>query len=298
LRDDPRVPRPLRGARARGDRAAPARQPGRAEPRGPALAEDGQRLSGCDARDIVGAALGARRPALRLSGQASRAPPRDDRGGGRGARAVHDRDPDRDRGDARRADRVAGRDPRARRALRPRPGSDRSELPREAGHQDGRRTGARARRAAVDGSGGACRPRFRLEHPGPAEPELCGLSSAARGGHQRLGRGLAGHDRPREPGGAVARDRGAAGGDRVARAHAGAAAVRVSGVRGRRRALARPRGRAARSPTRRCRRPGARGDLGGRRRRAPTGRDPSGHRLWCPKPPPRVDRNRASRACG
>ena len=77
------------------------------------------------------------------------------RGRRRGARSVHDRDPDRHRRDAGRAARRAARDPRARGALRPRAGGDRPELPREARDADGGRAGAAARGAALDDRGRA-----------------------------------------------------------------------------------------------------------------------------------------------
>ena len=111
------------------------------------------------------------------------------------------------------ADRGAARDPRPPRALRPHPGGDRPELPRQAGHEDGRRAGAVARGAALDGGGGAARARRRDERPGAAEPLLRRLPAAARRRHQRLGRRLARHDRPRQSRGAVARDRAARDGD-------------------------------------------------------------------------------------
>ena len=56
--------------------------------------------------------------------------------------AVHDRDPDRDRRDAGGADRRAARDRGAPSRARPHPGGHRPELPREAGHEDGRPSGA------------------------------------------------------------------------------------------------------------------------------------------------------------
>ena len=129
---------------------------------------------------------------------------------GLSARAVHDRDPDRDRRDPGRADRRAARDPRARRAARPRPGGDRPELPRQAGHAHGRPPGAAARRAAVDGRGGPRRARPGVHVQCPPNLSLRRLPAPARRRDRRLGRRLAGDDRPRQPGGAVARDRAAA----------------------------------------------------------------------------------------
>ena len=59
--------------------------------------------------------------------------------------------------------------------------------------------------------------RRRLARAGAAEPRLRRLSAAPRRGNRRLGRCLAGHDRPRQSRGALARDRATARGDRVAR---------------------------------------------------------------------------------
>ena len=64
-----------------------------------------------------------------------------------------------------------------------------------------------ARRAALDGRGGADRARAGGARAGAAEPRLRRLPAAARRRDRRLGRRLAGHDRPRQPRGAVARDR-------------------------------------------------------------------------------------------
>ena len=61
----------------------------------------GRGVDGADARDDLRPALGARRAALRLARQAAGGAARDAAPRGRGARAVHDRDPDRDRRDAR-----------------------------------------------------------------------------------------------------------------------------------------------------------------------------------------------------
>ena len=115
----------------------------------------GQRLDGDHARDARPS--DSRRTAGRTTARRTSCP----RAGSRRSprrRArdpVHDRDPDRDRRDARGAARRAARDPRARRALRPHPGGDRPELPREAGHAHGRPP--RARRSTT--TSGRSRPR-------------------------------------------------------------------------------------------------------------------------------------------
>ena len=67
---------------------------------------------------------------------------------------------------------------------------------------------------------------------GAAEPRLRRVPAPARRRDRRLGRGVAGHDRPRQPRGAVAGARGARRGDALARARAGAAASRLRGVPG------------------------------------------------------------------
>ena len=61
------------------------------------------------------------------------------------------------------------RDPRSARAARPHPGSDRAELPRQAGHQAGGRAGAGSGRSAVDHRGGAADPAGRCARPGAAQ---------------------------------------------------------------------------------------------------------------------------------
>ena len=90
--------------------------------------------------------------------------------------------------------------------------------------------GAVARRAAVDGGRRPHRARPAHARPGAAEPQLRRVPAPARRRDRRLGRRLAGHDRPRQPRGAVARDRAAARGDASRRARARAAARRLSGV--------------------------------------------------------------------
>ena len=119
---------------------------------------------------------------------------------GRGARPLHHGNPDRHRRDAGGAGRGARGDPGGRAAGA---GGDRPELPREARHEDGGRARRAARGAALDlrRRAGAARP-ADLD-PGAAEPDR-GLRPAARCRHRRLGRRLAGHDRPRQSGGAVA----------------------------------------------------------------------------------------------
>ena len=152
LRDDDRVPGADVRARPRGDRAPAAREPGR---------DDRATSWRCCAASRCRRGSCSRRPSERLSerggphfGSPDKVPARrlETLDAGRRARdPVHDRDPDRHRRDAGRAARRAARDPRAARAARPHPGGDRPELPREAGHEDGRAPGAAARGAALDG---------------------------------------------------------------------------------------------------------------------------------------------------
>ena len=215
LRDDARVPRALRAARARRDRAAAAPEPGRddAATSSPRCGRCRRRWGSCSRR--------RRRPARRAGRPALGSPDKIParrletmRLAGRARDPVHERDPDRHRRDARGADRRAARDAGARRRARARAGGDRPELPREAGHADGRRipsrrststSGRSPSRGSLLGAGRA--------RAGAAEPRLRRLPAAARRRHRRLGRRLAGHDRPRQPRGAVARARAAARGD-------------------------------------------------------------------------------------
>ncbi len=273
LRDDARVSGARRAARARGDRAAAPSEPRRDEPRRARRPARGERLDGDHARDRLRSALGQGDASLRLARQAAGAAARDDRRRGRARDPVHDRDPDRDRRDARGAARGAAGDPRARRALRPHPGGDRPELPRQAGHAHGRPPRARPRRAPLDDRRRPGRARAGPSRPGAAEPLLRRVPAPARRRDRRLGRRLAGHHRPRQPGGAVARARRARGGDALARARARAAASRLRGVPGR--ALARPRGADRDAAPRRRARARARGPLvAGRGRRRAVRRPP------------------------
>ena len=103
------------------------------------------------------------------------------------------------------AARRAARAPDARRRARPPPGGDRPELPRQAGHADGG-----APEPSLDEHLWTIAAARILLGPdvaraGAAEPRLRRLPAPARRGHRRLGRRLAGDDRPRQPRGAVAR---------------------------------------------------------------------------------------------
>ena len=128
-----------------------------------------------------------------------------------------------------------------------------------------RAPGAVARRADLDGARGAGDPAGGRAPAGAAEPLLRRLPAPARVRDRRLGRRLAGDDRPRQPGGAVAGDRAAAGGNGGARLRAGAAAPDLPRVRGRARPLGRPAGGRGDPAARGRVRPRARGALGGGR---------------------------------
>ena len=110
-----------------------------------------------------------------------------------------------------------------------------------------------------------------MARAGAAEPRLRRLPAAARRRHRRLGRRLAGDRRPRQPRGALARDRAAARGDRVARAHARAAPAALPGARGRPRPVGRSGRRPGGAPSLRRDGPRPRGPLGAGRagRRCP-----------------------------
>ena len=205
LRDDARVPRPCREARARGDGAAAASEPRRDEPGG-ARARCGRsrrRWGSC-----------SRRSSERLSAKGGphwaspdkdpAAPPRDDRARRRAADPVHERDPDRDRRDARRAARGARRAARAARAARPPAGGDRPELPRQAGHADGGASGAEPRRSPLDDRGGAARaarttsPCRRRRTSPTTTSRACSTPASTTGAASRRSRSTT--STPRRPG--------------------------------------------------------------------------------------------------
>ena len=229
---------PRREARARRDRPAPAPESRRHDPRRARAPSPGLRLDGDHARDDRRSTRGARWTTLGLAGQAARPPARDDRARRRASDPLHERDPDRDRRDAGRAARRPGSARRAPPPPRPPPGGDRPELPREARHADGRPRRAVARRPPLDDRRGAAAPARRRLGAGAAEPRVRRLSTTPRRRDRRLGRRLAGHDRPRESGGTVAGARAARRRDALARARARAAAARLPGLSQRRVACA------------------------------------------------------------
>ena len=284
LRDDARVPRPLRATRARRDRSPAAPQRGGHVARGARRPEAGRRVDGDHARDDGRPARRARRPALGFARQGAGAPSRDDAARGRAVDPVHERSPDRDRRDARGAARRAPRPAGARRGARAPARGDRPELPGEAGDPDGGSPGRALRGAALVDRRRADRPRPGRARAGAAEPRLRRLPAPAGRGHRRLGRRLARDRRPRQSRGAVARGGAAPRGVSLAWPRARAAAPALPGARRRPRPLGRP-GRRARDP------PG-----GGRPRARPRG--PLGPRGAGRRPVPRAPRRGSPRPRG
>ena len=243
---------------ARGDRAAAAPEPRRHDLGGAVPAQAGRAVDGHDAGDHLTAAVHRERawpttaaptrtPTVRLRTLDRRGPPVD---------SVHDGPAGRHRRDAERSRRDDSCDPRAAQGVRARPGSDRSELPRQ---------GPDTAMAVVPGRGHRGVPGDRRRHPAGAGPAMriqappnlvsrSGLPGADRRGHRRLGRGVAADAGPREPGAAVA-ESGRSGRDhRGGRLPPGPATDRASEVRaGRRPAWIDPRIQrtSPRSPTRR-----------------------------------------------
>ena len=205
IRVDARLPPRREHPRDRGDRPAAAPEPGRDVVGGHGAAEARQRVDGDHAGDLVRAPVrsgaartSARRTRSRRSGCGrSRTPAGSSIPFTTGILVGIGETPV-ERAESLFAIRSA------RTEVPARPGGDRPELPREAGHRDARRAGAGRGRVPRDDRGRTRRARARGERPGAAEPLRSELPAAARCGHQRLGRRLAGDDRPREPRGAVA----------------------------------------------------------------------------------------------
>ena len=209
----------LRHRGTRGDRPAAAPEPGRAVLGGPAAAQARRAEHGHDAGDDSDAVVErAGWRALRLPGQGTGGTPAGPRRRRPGRRPVHHGHPDRHRGDPRRTRRLTVRDPEDQPGVRAPPGSHRAELPREAGHRDAGHAGRGAARPGRHGRGGPARPGSEGAHPGSAQPHRGRVRPAAARRHRRLGRGVPGDPRPRQPGAPLAADRGAGpalGGGRV-----------------------------------------------------------------------------------
>ena len=182
-------------ARARRDRAAPARQRRCAPRRRTGVAPAGEPEPGHD--DRVGRHRS--RGASQRTGQDAGTSAGDPRGCRRTRDPVHHGDPRRHRRLPRRPARRARSDRREPSSPRARAGGDRPELPAEGTHGDARRSRVPERRLPVGGRGRPADPAERRAPAGAAEPHRR-LRCAARRGHRRLGRCLAGHRRPREPG--------------------------------------------------------------------------------------------------
>ena len=120
----------------------------------------------------------------------------------------------------------------------------------------------------MDDRRGTAPARAGLARAGAAEPRLRRLPATPRRRHRRLGRRLAGHDRPRQPRGAVARDRAPARTQPLARADARAAAPALSRARRATSTVGRRRPCARRAPCRRRAGPCPRGSLGAGRARS------------------------------
>ena len=172
LREHVRLPRsmPPRPVFAR-DRPAAAYQRRRHGRGGTARAAPGVAPRWADARERVGAAVRARRAALRLARQAPGGAARHARGGGRAAVPFTTGHPDRHRRDPRRADRVAAG--AARRSTRAtatfRKSSSRTSAPSPV---RGWRTRPSRRSTSCSGPSRVARIdlRARDDHPGAAEP--------------------------------------------------------------------------------------------------------------------------------
>ena len=193
----------------------------------------------------------------------------DDRGRGRAADPVHERDPDRDRRDARGAARGAARAPRR---SHERHGHVQEVIVQNFRAKPGTRMAAHPEPSLDDHlwtiAVGAARARPEVARAGAAEPRLRRLPAPARRGHRRLGRRLAGDDRPRQPGGAVARGRAARARRPGRAASSSRRACRSTREYRRTREWLDPRVLGRRARARRLARARPRGRLGAGRRRA------------------------------
>ena len=193
---------------AGGDRTAAAPESRRAHLAGLRPAQAGGAVDGDDAGDHRDPAV--HRPGRAALRQPGQGPGRAAAGaGGRGpvGGPVHHRHPDRHRRDAGRAGGLDLRHPAGRAGVRRYPGSYRSELPGQAGHEDARHARCGARRPGRDDRGGQAGARPVGADPGPAQPDRGRLPAHPGRRDRRLGRGLAAHPRPRQPRASVAADR-------------------------------------------------------------------------------------------
>jgi hypothetical protein len=201
---DPRLPPGGFDQGHRRDGPAPPSQPGRHDLGGHGPAEACQRLHGPHAGDVLRAAVPKGRSPFRLTRQGAGRPPQDHRGRRPPLNPVHHGDPGRHRGEPAGAGRVPLRHPLAAPEVSAHPGGHSPELQGQAGN--GHAAGPRALRGGVPGHGsrGSGRVRPVRERPGPTQPFGPALPAPDRRRDQRLGRRLAGDDRPCEPGGSMA----------------------------------------------------------------------------------------------
>ena len=138
--------------RAGGDRPAAAPEPRRDDLVGAVAAQAGRPVDGDDAGDHLAAAVRDQGSgALRQPGQGPRGSAADARRRRAAVDSVHHRPAGRHRRDADRARRDAARNPAVPQGVRPRPGSDRAELPGQGSHRDV--LGARRRHRRLRGDG-------------------------------------------------------------------------------------------------------------------------------------------------
>ncbi len=168
--------------------------------------------------------------APRRARQGAVAAPGHARGGGRTGHPVHDGDPRRDRRHAGGPAGGAAGDRGGARSARSRPRGHRAELLAQGGHRHVQGCAVPRRRPGVGDRGGAPGAATVDPRPGAAQP-LRRPGAAARRGHRRLGRRVAGDGRPREPRAGLAGAGRAARGDRGGRAHARAPADDLPDVR-------------------------------------------------------------------
>ncbi len=131
-----------------------------------------------------------------------------------------------------RSGRVARRPARGPRTAWARAGGDRPELPREAEDRDAGGAGCGAPRIRRRGRRRAARDGLADADPGAAEPlRSCRVRPARACRCRRLGRGVAAHGGPRQPGAPVAASRRPRGAHRGPRLRAARASHGASGVR-------------------------------------------------------------------
>ena len=156
---------------------------------------------------------------------------------GRCRHPVHHRPPGRYRREPGRPAGHVGCHRREPRPSRTRPGGDRPELPAQSGYVDAQRPSVPDRRVPLDHRRRP--PRAPRRHPSPGSPQPVGRPrSPARFGDRRLGRGIPGDGRPRQPRARLARPRDPPRRHRGGWLHAGSPPHPLSRIRHRSRAVA------------------------------------------------------------